>query len=310
MRAALREMPTGIYTAEDFLDSDGITDEPPPHLRRKESEIAQPRGPAPKARVDFTGSSPQCSGNVNAVEAIAISAVYYVFRCLLSEDVPATSGLLTPIEVIAPRGTIVNARPPAAVAGGNVETSQRMVDTLLRALAKAVPHRIPAASQGTMNNLTLGGRDPRSGNSPFAYYETTAGGMGARPTKDGASAIHTHMTNSWNTPVEVFEQVYPVRMRRYAVRRGSGGPGRHNGGDGIIREIELLTDTQVGLLCDRRLRGPYGFSGGADGVARKEHAHRPKPQRQPLSPASASLAGQSRLHLENRNSRRRSLGQA
>src|SRR5580658_2609419 len=176
MRAALREMPTGVYTAEDFLDSDGVADEP---LRiRVRIEIGRGR-----ARVDFTGSSPQCAGNVNAVEAIAISAVYYVFRCLLSEDVPATSGLLTPIEVIAPGGTIVNAQPPAAVAGGNVETSQRTVDTLLRALAKAVPHRIPAASQGTMNNLTLGGLDPRhvsrnaSGqtNAPFAYYETTAG---------------------------------------------------------------------------------------------------------------------------------------
>jgi N-methylhydantoinase B len=271
MRAALREMPVGVYAAEDFLDSDGVTDEP---LRiRVRIEIAR----GGRARVDFTGSSPQCSGNVNAVEAIAISAVYYVFRCLLSEDVPATSGLLTPIEVIAPSGTIVNAQPPAAVAGGNVETSQRMVDTLLRALAKAVPHRIPAASQGTMNNLTLGGFDPRNvsrdasrqTNAPFAYYETTAGGMGARPTKDGASAIHTHMTNSWNTPVEVFEQVYPVRMRRYAVRRGSGGRGRHNGGDGIIREVQLLTDTQVGLLCDRRLRGPYGLSGGEDGTPGK-----------------------------------------
>jgi N-methylhydantoinase B len=271
MRAALREMPTGTYAAEDFLDSDGITDEP---IRiRVRIEIAR----GGRAKVDFTGSSPQCAGNVNAVEAIAISAVYYVFRCLLSEDVPATSGLLTPIEVIAPRGTIVNAQPPAAVAGGNVETSQRMVDTLLRALAKAVPHRIPAASQGTMNNLTLGGLDPRhvsrnaSGqtNAPFAYYETTAGGMGARPTKDGASAIHTHMTNSWNTPIEVFEQVYPVRMRRYAVRRGSGGRGRYNGGDGIVREIQLLTDTQVGLLCDRRLRGPYGLAGGEDGTPGK-----------------------------------------
>jgi N-methylhydantoinase B len=263
MRAALREMPTGTYAAEDFLDSDGITDEP---IRiRVRIEIAR----GGRAKVDFTGSSPQCSGNVNAVEAIAISAVYYVFRCLLSEVVPATSGLLTPIEVIAPRGTIVNAQPPAAVAGGNVETSQRMVDTLLRALAKAEPHRIPAASQGTMNNLTLGGLDPRHNNSPFAYYETTAGGMGARPTKDGASAIHTHMTNSWNTPAEVFEQVYPVRMRRYAVRRGSGGRGRRNGGDGIIREIQLLTDIQVGLLCDRRLRGPYGLSGGEDGAAGK-----------------------------------------
>ncbi|MBV8515414.1 MAG: hydantoinase B/oxoprolinase family protein [Acidobacteria bacterium] len=269
MRAALREMPTGVYTAEDFIDSDGVADDP---LRiRARIEITHAHGGG--VRVDFTASSPQCSGNVNAVEAIAVSAVYYVFRCLLSEDVPATSGLLTPIEVIAPSGTIVNAQPPAAVAGGNVETSQRMVDTLLRALAKAVPHRIPAASQGTMNNLTLGGRDERhsqhqNGNA-FAYYETTAGGMGARPSKDGASAVHTHMTNSWNTPVEVFEQVYPVRMRRYAVRRGSGGRGKHKGGDGIVREIEILTDMQVGLLCDRRVRGPYGLLGGADGAPGK-----------------------------------------
>jgi N-methylhydantoinase B len=258
MRAALRVVPSGVYAAEDFLDGDGVNDEP---IRiRVRVEIG--RG---CAKVDFTGSSPQCAGNVNAVEAIAVSAACYVFRCLLSEDVPATSGLMTPIEVIAPSGTIVNAQPPAAVAGGNVETSQRMVDTLLRALAKAVPGRIPAASQGTMNNLTLGGRDPRRGGAPFAYYETTAGGMGARPTKDGASAIHTHMTNSWNTPVEVFEQVYPVRMHRYAVRRGSGGRGRYNGGDGIIREIEFLTDMRVGLLCDRRKRGPYGLAGGEDG---------------------------------------------
>ena len=286
MRAALREMPSGTYAAEDFLDGDGVTDEP---LRiRVRIEIIR----GGKAKVDFAGSSPQCAGNVNAVEAIAISAVYYVFRCLLSEDVPATSGLLTPIEVIAPSGTIVNAQPPAAVAGGNVETSQRMVDTLLRALAKAVPHRIPAASQGTMNNLTLGGLDPRSNsghtNAPFAYYETTAGGMGARPTKDGASAIHTHMTNSWNTPIEVFEQVYPVRMRRYTIRRGSGGRGRHNGGDGIIREIEFLTDMQVGLLCDRRLRGPYGLSGGADGAPGRNSIVGPKGKSTAL-PGKASL---------------------
>ena len=163
-----------------------------------------------------------------------MSAVYYVFRCLLSEEMPATSGLLWPIRVVATEGTVVNARPPAAVAGGNVEMSQRMVDTLLRALAKAAPMRIPAASQGTMNNLTLGGVDRRRGREvPFAYYETIAGGMGARPGMDGASAIHTHMTNSWNTPVEVFEQIYPVRLQRYAVRRGSGGEGRNRGGDGI-----------------------------------------------------------------------------
>ena len=258
MRGALRELRPGTYTAEDFLDDDGVSSEP---LKIK----VRIRIAGARAQVDFTGSSPQCAGNVNAVEAIAISAVYYLFRCLLSEEMPATSGLMAPITVIAPVGTIVNARPPAAVAGGNVETSQRMVDTLLRALAKTAPKRIPAASQGTMNNLTLGGLDPRHGNAPFAYYETTAGGMGARPTKPGASAIHTHMTNSWNTPIEVFEQVYPVRLRKYAVRRDSGGQGRHRGGDGIIREMELLTQTHVGLLCDRRKRGPYGLAGGQPG---------------------------------------------
>ena len=259
MRAALQELRPGEYAAEDFLDDDGVSDEP---LRiRVRVRIGKGR-----AEVDFTGSAPQCAGNVNAVEAIAVSAVYYVFRCLLAEDVPATSGLLAPIRVVAPAGTIVNARPPAAVAGGNVETSQRMVDTLLRALAKAAPRRIPAASQGTMNNLTLGGVDPRRGSAAFAYYETIAGGMGARPGMDGASAIHTHMTNSWNTPVEVFEQVYPVRLRTYAVRRSSGGAGRYRGGDGIVREIELLAPAQVGFLSDRRKRGPYGLAGGGEGT--------------------------------------------
>ena len=258
MRSALVALPRGTFTAEDFLDDDGVSDDP---LRI----AVRIRLDKSKAEVDFSGSSPQCKGNVNAVEAITVSAVYYVFRCLLAEEVPATSGLLRPIRVIAPPGTIVNARPPAAVAGGNVETSQRIVDTLLRALAKAIPARIPAASQGTMNNFTLGGLDPRNGNAPFAYYETTAGGMGARPGIDGVSAIHTHMTNSWNTPVEVLEQVYPVRLHAYRVRRGSGGRGQYRGGDGIIREMELLTDADVGLLCDRRRRGPYGLSGGKPG---------------------------------------------
>jgi N-methylhydantoinase B len=259
MRAALLELRPGTYVAEDFMDNDGVTEEP----LRVRVKIRISRG---RAEVDYTGSSPQCAGNVNAVEAIAVSAVYYVFRCLLSEEVPATSGLLGPIRVVAPAGTVVNALPPAAVAGGNVEMSQRMVDTLLRALAKAAPKRIPAASQGTMNNVTLGGIDRRRGvGVPFTYYETIAGGMGARPGLDGASAIHTHMTNSWNTPVEVLEQVYPVRLKKYAVRRGSGGAGRHRGGDGIIREIELLAPAQVGFLGDRRKRGPYGLAGGRDG---------------------------------------------
>jgi N-methylhydantoinase B len=215
--------------------------------------------------VDFTGSDPQVEGSVNAVEAITYSACFYVFRCLLAEDVPATAGLMRPIKVIAPAGTVVNARPPAAVAGGNVETSQRIVDVLLRALSQAIPERIPAAASGTMNNLTLGGLDPRNG-EPFAYYETIAGGMGARPTKSGVSGVHTHMTNSLNTPAEALEYAYPLRVRRYTFRPGSGGAGKHRGGDGIIREIEVLTDAEVTLLAERRTRGPYGLGGGGDGA--------------------------------------------
>ena len=258
MKVALRKLRTGSYTAEDFLDGDGLGSGPLKiRVRIKINRDS--------AEVDFSGSAPQCAGNVSAVEAIAISAVYYVFRCLLAEDVPATSGLIRPIRVTAPRGTIVNAMPPAAVAGGNVETSQRMVDTLFCALAKAAASRIPAASQGTMNNLTLGGRDPRNHDAPFAYYETIAGGMGARPGLDGVSGVHTHMTNSWNTPIEVFEQTYPVRVRRYSLRKNSGGAGKFRGGDGIIREIELLAPAQVGILSDRRDCGPYGLAGGAAG---------------------------------------------
>ena len=176
---------------------------------------------------------------------------------------------MRPIQVIAPEWTIVNARPPAAVAGGNVETSQRIVDVLLRALAQAMPDRIPAAASGTMNNLTIGGidsrkTDPRT-HQPFAYYETIAGGMGARPSKNGVSGVHTHMTNSLNTPAEALENAYPVRLRQYSLRPDSGGQGLHTGGEGIVREIEVLTDAQVTLLADRRTRGPYGLSEGGDG---------------------------------------------
>jgi len=258
MQSVIRSLRPGTYRAEDFLDGDGISDEA---LRIRVSV----RIKSNSAVVDFSGSAPQCAGNVNAVEAIAISAVYYVFRCLVRDDVPATSGLLRPITVIAPRGTIVNAVPPAAVAGGNVETSQRMVDTLLRALAQAAPQRIPSASQGTMNNLTFGGIDPTRSELPFTYYETIAGGCGASSMGDGPAATHSHLTNSWNTPVEVLEEAYPVRVKRYAIRFGSGGRGRNNGGDGIVRELEFLSRAEVGLLTDRRKTVPYGLHGGGNG---------------------------------------------
>jgi N-methylhydantoinase B len=258
MRAVIRSLPAGIYRADDFLDGDGISAKP---LRIRVSVRIQ----SSSVFVDFTGSASQCAGNVNAVESIAISAVYYVFRCLVREDVPATSGLLRPIRVLAPSGTIVNANPPAAVAGGNVEVSQRMVDTLLRALAKASPAKIPAASQGTMNNLTFGGAHSSRSALPFTYYETIAGGCGGSAAGDGPSATHSHMTNSWNTPTEVLEETYPVRVRLYAVRTVSGGAGRHRGGDGIVRELEFLSPVEVGLLTDRRQTVPYGLSGGGDG---------------------------------------------
>src|SRR5580698_673983 len=264
MRAFLQTIPSGVYRAEDFLDDDGVEDKP---VRIAVSiQITRKKGKDPvPVIIDFTGSDPQVQGAVNAVKAITYSACFYVFRCLLRDDVPATSGLMRPIRVIAPPGTVVNARPPAAVAGGNVETSQRIVDVLLRPLAQAIPDQIPAAASGTMNNLTIGGIDPRTGEA-FAYYETIAGGMGARPGKTGVSGVHTHMTNSFNTPAEALEYAYPLRVRRYSLRAGSGGEGKFRGGDGIVREIEMLTDCQVTLLADRRSRGPWGLSGGADGA--------------------------------------------
>jgi N-methylhydantoinase B len=259
VRAELRLMPQGEFSAEDWLDDDGVTDEP-----RRIAVTLRFDPDAGELHADFAGSSPQVEGSVNAVRAITLSACFYVLRCLLKQDAPATAGILRPFTLETPQGSIVDACPPAPVAGGNVETSQRIVDVLLRALAIAVPERVPAASAGTMSNLTVGGVDPRTG-EPFTYYETTAGGMGARPGLDGISGVQTHMTNSLNTPIEALEYAYPFRMRRYAYRAGSGGAGQFRGGDGLIREIELLADAQVTLLADRRQFRPYGLQGGEDG---------------------------------------------
>jgi N-methylhydantoinase B len=261
VRAELKRMPAGIFDAEDWLDDDGVSDEP---IRIAVRLKIDPEAGA--IDVDFAGSSAQVAGAVNAVRAITLSACFYVLRCLLAEDAPATEGILRALTLHAPEGSIVNARPPAAVAGGNVETSQRIVDVLMRALAKAVPERVPAACAGTMSNVTIGGTDPRTGEA-FAYYETAAGGMGARPGMDGISGVHTHMTNSLNTPVEALEYAYPFRVRRYGYRYGSGGEGEFRGGDGLIREVELLADAEVTLLADRRKFSPYGLEGGGDGAA-------------------------------------------
>jgi N-methylhydantoinase B len=259
MRAELHKVPEGRFAAEDFLDNDGFGDAP---VRIAVAATFLGEG----VTFNFAGSSAQIASSLNAVFAITYSAVYYVLRCLLPGDAPATAGLMRPVTVLAPEGSIVNARLPAPVAGGNVETSQRIVDVLLRALAQALPERIPAASSGTMNNLTIGGTDPRTGR-PFAYYETIAGGMGARPTADGVSGIHTHMTNSFNTPVEALEYAYPLRVRSYTYRPGSGGDGRYRGGDGIVREIEMTAPARVTLLTDRRIFQPYGLAGGEPGAA-------------------------------------------
>lgn len=263
MQQVLAGLPMGEWRAEDFLDDDGVTSDP---VRIRVSVRNDPV--RRRAVVDFTGTDAQAEGNLNAVYAITWSAIFYVFRCLMPTGAIATAGLMRPVQVVAPEGTVVNAIAPAAVAGGNVETSQRIVDTLLRALAQALPSRIPAASSGTMNNLTIGGIDART-ELPYAYYETVAGGLGGSPLTRGGSGHHAHMTNSLNTPVEALEYAYPFRVVRYALRRGSGGAGRNRGGDGLVREIELLGDAQVALLADRRRRPPWGLAGGGDGAPGK-----------------------------------------
>jgi N-methylhydantoinase B len=256
-RKAIERIPDGTYDCVDFLDSDGIEDEP---VRISASMVVQ----GSEMRVSFSGSSPQVRGNCNTVAAVAKSATYYVVRCLIAGEAPMNHGTFAPITVIAPEGSVVNARPPAGVAQGNVETSQRIVDVLFGALAQALPDVIPAASQGTMNNITAGGIDPLSG-SAFAYYETMGGGMGGRPGLDGLSGVHVHMSNTLNTPVEAFEYAYPLRIARYQLRDGSGGDGSARGGDGLVREFVFEVPTEVTLLCERHRFAPYGLQGGYPG---------------------------------------------
>jgi len=256
-QATIAAIPDGSYQFSDALDDDGIGDDAVP-IR----VTVTVRGD--HVNVDFTGSCVQMRGNINTVASVARSATYYVFRCLMPDDAPMNHGTFAPVTVIAPSGTVVNARPPAAVAQGNVETSQRITDVLFGALAQALPDVVPAASQGTMNNITAGGFDPRV-QQPFAYYETMGGGMGARPNLDGLSGVHTHMSNTLNTPVEAFEYAYPMRITKYQLRDGSGGRGAACGGDGLLREITFEVPTEVTLLTERRRLPPYGLHGGEPG---------------------------------------------
>jgi N-methylhydantoinase B len=257
MRKVIADLPDGDYRFSDQLDDDGITQQP---IRISvKLQIA-----GDNARVDLQESADQVPGCLNAVRAITLSAIYYSFRLLADEDIFYNAGCMRPIEVTTRPGSVVDASFPAAVAGGNVETSQRIVDVVLGALAEAAPERIPAASCGTMNNLTIGGYDPRH-QQLFAYYETIAGGCGGGPQGPGASGLQTHMTNTLNTPVEALEHAYPLRIERYQLRSGSGGTGTNCGGEGIVKAIRLLADARVTLITDRRTTTPYGLKGGSPG---------------------------------------------
>ena len=257
MRSVINEIPDGEYSFYDFLDNDGITEIP--------VEIkVQITIRGDRAVVDFSGSSDQVKGCINAVYAVTVSALFYAFRCLVDHDIPSNSGCLNCIDIIAPLGTVINASEPCAVSARNVETSQRIVDVIFGALSKAVPDKIAAASCGTMNNIAIGGYDKKR-KRYYTYYETIAGGMGARPNCDGIAAIQTNMTNTMNTPIEAIEHNFPFRIKKYNVRLSSGGKGFHKGGDGIIRDYEFLDDAIVTILSDRRIFAPYGIKNGENG---------------------------------------------
>ena len=253
--AIVEKIPNGTYTYQDVLEGDGQAEFDIPinvKLTVNHNQMI----------VDFEGSAPQVLGNVNAVTAIVKSATWYCVRLLAEEDVPVNDGCFQPVMVLTPEDSFLNPRFPAAVAVGNTETGQRVVDTVLGALAKALPEQIPAASQGTMNNFTVGGF---IGNTQFVYYETIGGGHGASIEGDGLSGRQSHMTNTLNTPVEALEYSLPLRVLRYSLRENSGGNGKYKGGDGIIREYEFLVPATITLNSERRLHAPYGINGGESG---------------------------------------------
>ncbi|MDQ7012021.1 MAG: hydantoinase B/oxoprolinase family protein, partial [Mariprofundaceae bacterium] len=255
-RQAMADLPDGEYGFEDVLEDDGTGSGPLPV--RVTLSIA-----GEKAVADFSGTAAQCDGPMNCPMPVTAAAVLYAFRCLMPKQTPQTAAVFRPITICAPEGSLVNARPGAAVAAGNVETSQRIVDVVLGALAKACPDRIPAAAQGTMNNVVFGGG---TGDAGWVYYETVAGGMGAHARGNGLSGVQCHMTNTRNTSIEVLEMHYPLRITRYALRTGSGGVGEHRGGDGLVREWEVLENCSLSLLTERRETAPYGLAGGKPGM--------------------------------------------
>jgi N-methylhydantoinase B len=257
-RGAIAKIPDGTYVFEDVMDDDGAGRE---DVAIRASVTV--RGDA--LSVDFEGTSPQVRGSINAPFAVTLSCCAYALRALTDPEIPANGGSYRALEVRAPRGSLLNPEPPAAVAAGNVETSQRIVDVVLGAMAKALPDLVPAASQGTMNNVLIGGMD--ASGVPFSYYETIAGGQGACPDANGPSAVHVTMTNTLNTPVEALELAYPLRVERYSLRLGSGGGGRFRGGDGVVRSIRVLEECRLSVVTERRSRAPQGARGGDPGAA-------------------------------------------
>jgi N-methylhydantoinase B len=256
-RLAIESIPDGTYRFEDVVDDDGFgtTDiRIAVTITSRGSELS----------VDFDGTSPLVTGSINATAAVTTAAVAYAVRCLLPRDVPANEGSMRPIRILLPEGSVVNAARPHAVSG-SIETAQRVADTLLGALGKALPDLMPAASSGTMSNITFGGWNELK-QEPYSYYETVAGGLGASPARPGADVVHAHMTNTFNTPIEMLEMSYPLRIHEYAVREGSGGAGRHRGGCGCRKSWEVLVPSTCSLLGDRRVHAPWGTLGGADGL--------------------------------------------
>lgn len=255
----LQEIRDGSYSFTDYLDGDGIGEQ--------EIEITVTvLCDGGRMNFDFSGTHKAVRGNVNAPIAVTLSAIYYVIRCIVGDSVPANAGMYSRIGAHIPKGTLLNPDSPHAVAGGNVETSQRIVDVIWGALAPVMPDRVPAAGQGTMNNLTFGGFDHHR-DRPFAYYETMGGGSGGGPNVSGATGIHVAMSNTWNTPVEALEFALPVLVKHYEIRRNSGGEGVHPGGDGLSREMQLLAPATATLLGERRRFAPYGLRGGQPGLA-------------------------------------------
>ena len=254
-RAAIASLPDGVWHAVDQIDSFG----PAPDQQRPTPIALSVTVAGDRASFDFTGSGPQRSGNVNAVAAVTISAVLFALRSVLEPTLPANGGLARAVDVIIPVGSIVGALAPAAVGAGNVEVSQRVADVCLAALAGVAPDRVGAASQGTMNNVILGGVN-------WVYYETVGGGQGGRPSALGMSGVHTNMTNTKSTPIEALERAFPMRVLRQRLRRGSGGAGWSAGGEGIERDLQVLVDATVSLITERRVSQPWGLAGGEPGA--------------------------------------------